>query len=303
MYDIEKLSSFIQLLANREDLYYIYRPGCNGWKLEREELTAEQIENHLNGIATISLPALSPESTAKWLAFDFDDNSGDLYRVRDYLASAGWQTLHHSNREGRDGHLLLVFALPVPGALIRRFAKEVISRCEIQSPDKLEVFPKQDLLKEDQVGNGLRMPIGINQKIEAKGQRGWIEGVETKIEVQLDYLLSLSLNSSERLVNISKALIKVDEDSKKKEFNIGSYIVCRRGNREKKEKTNLLDVLPQDAIKRSGNGYLSFCPACRSQGNDRKGTNLWISSDGLGFKCFRNNGEHTTIDILNSLPR
>lgn len=63
----------------------------------------------------------------------------------------------------------------------------------------------------------------------------------------------------------------------------------------------LFDVIPDHMLKRAPNGYYTRCPQCEIEGFDRSGTNLWISENGFGFKCFRNNGEHTTLDILRAL--
>lgn len=294
----EKLNKYIDLLANRRDAFYAYKKNGPGWRMEKEQLTAEHVRAHLSGTTTLSFPAISTDGACKWLGFDFDDISLNPYMLKNMLVKNGYSVLHDSKREDRDGHLLLLFDRPVKAVYVRRVAREFLAHAGVTVGGALEVFPKQDDVKEGSIGNGLRMPLGINQKPAAKGARGWFEGVEKDIEVQLDYLLSAPLNSGDRIEAIGKALLEADRKKREARFDLSRFIVCKR---DREEKTCLLDVIPNHLLKRAPKGYYTRCPQCEIEGFDRSGTNLWISEDGFGFKCFRNNGEHTTLDVLRAL--
>jgi hypothetical protein len=193
----ESLNKYLELLANRGDVFYAYRQNGPGWRMEKGELTVKHVRAPFEGTTILSFPALSTDGTCKWLGFDFDDISLNPYRLKNTLVQSGYRVLHDSRREDRDGHLLLLFDRPVKSSYVRRFAQEFLAHTGVTAGGALEVFPKQDEIKEGSIGNGLRMPLGVNQKNAAKDARVWIEGVEKDIELQLNHLLSFPLNSGD----------------------------------------------------------------------------------------------------------
>ena len=62
-------------------------------------------------------------------------------------------------------HLWLFFAEPVPAAVVKRFFEAVVQRVGPPGPElQWEVFPKQEQVAEDQLGNLIKLPLGIHLK-------------------------------------------------------------------------------------------------------------------------------------------
>ena len=62
-------------------------------------------------------------------------------------------------------HLWLFFVEPVPAAVVKRFLEAVVQRVGPPGPElQWEVFPKQEQVAEDQLGNLIKLPLGIHLK-------------------------------------------------------------------------------------------------------------------------------------------
>ena len=83
------------------------------------------------------------------------------------------------------------FAEPVPAAKVKRFLEAVVGRVGPPSPElQWEVFPKQEQVAEDQLGNLIKLPLGIHLKTgrrclftdlegqEYSDQEGFLENIQ-----------------------------------------------------------------------------------------------------------------------------
>lgn len=272
---------FLNRFANRLDAYYVQVPNERRYQARWQDLTREQVIDHVNGLETLSLPAVSKEGTCKWLAWDSDHDLGHLEKVDQFLKSERLHTLRAARRKGREGHLFLMLDEPISAAYAVRFVREVLSYLNIPSGNGgLEFLPKQATT--GRLSNGLRLPLGINMK---PGVWTWsfFEGVENEVSKQLQWFKDQPLNSSELIVKEAQKLLEQDLVRESQTFRCVGLLEPRRGY----EKLDLLDIIPSHARRRLGTGWIAQCPVCRDEGHDKSRDNLHINgSDGTLFCCW-----------------
>lgn len=162
--DSAQLLAFILTFIPRTDFYP--RQADNGnYYVIRKPLTERVVAAHLRGHITIGAYALSPDNKAKWLVFDADEPEHwhKLLTMADNLEQQDILLYRELSRRG--GHLWL-FTPPTPGAIIRRFAKQLLREYKIPEKRKdvpgIEIYPKQDTLVTGP-GSLVRLPLGIHQ--------------------------------------------------------------------------------------------------------------------------------------------
>ncbi|MGD9684279.1 MAG: hypothetical protein AB7W16_24200 [Candidatus Obscuribacterales bacterium] len=278
--DIRDLDYFLSRFANRTDGYYVQVPNERRYQARWQDLTREQLVDHINGVETLSLPAVSKDGTCKWLAWDSDHDLGHLEKVDQFLKSEGLHTLRAARREGREGHLFLMLDEPVSAVHAVRFGQEVLSYLNIPSGNGgLEFLPKQAAVR--RLSNGLRIPLGINMK---PGIWTWsfFEGVENEVSKQLQWFREQPLNSSELIAREAQKLNKRDMVRESRAFRCTGLL-----ERSRREKLNLLGIIPAYNRRRLGSGWIAQCPVCEAEGHDKSRDNLHISgSDGTLFCCW-----------------
>ncbi len=111
---------------------------------------------------TLGVYALSPESTAKWVCIDADDENQyqGLKDLTLYLAHQGQGS--YLEKSHRGGHLWMFFSSPLSGYDARRFGLYLASQVHLD--ETIEINPKQDHLAPGGVGSFVRMPLGIHRK-------------------------------------------------------------------------------------------------------------------------------------------
>jgi hypothetical protein len=105
----------------------------------------------------------------------------------------------------------MFFDAPVPASDLRLFGHRIIELAGIP-PGHLEFFPKQDMPSYDE-GQGrfkassiVRLPLGIHQKPEAAGARGWFDGVERNITKQCEFIAAQPLNPATVILKFAPEL-------------------------------------------------------------------------------------------------
>ena len=128
---------------------------------KKEALTQDHITAHLRGKTTIGVYLLDPDSQARFIVIDADDEAQYL-KIAQMAASLRYHGLpSYLERSRRGGHLWFFFKEPVPGTDVRLFGKGLIASYGL--PDDIELYPKQDVLG-DGPGSLIRLPFGIHRK-------------------------------------------------------------------------------------------------------------------------------------------
>ncbi len=158
---------------------FIQRADCYPLQLEdgsyatiKKPFSLNLVIAHLQGRLTLGAYALDENHTARWVCFDADtpDQWTATQTFAKQLEGDGIPAYLENSRRG--GHCWL-FTPPLEGKAIRQFAKQLLTRYDLE---KMEIYPKQDKLVTG-TGSLVRLPLGIHRKtgkrysfITAKGQ-------------------------------------------------------------------------------------------------------------------------------------
>jgi len=300
---MDELDTFLERFVNRTDMWglqWVSRDGSycgyinqnpnmdrkNG-RFRFEPISRNLLIRHLRGALTIALSATDQSGCSKWLAFDSDKEDGSLDKIEKAVKTCGGYCIRESKRPGRDGHLWLLLDKPMPAMLLITLGDVFKKVADVDS--EIEIFPKF-ANKYSQ----LRAPLGVNRKPEAKGARGWFEGVEPNPLAQLKWLSKQPLNradlftrEAEKYLHLCPPIPQAPQQAVK--------TACRfRG---------IFKILDYVNARQVGNSYLAQCPVCASEGHDKHLDNLHINGDGIKFCCvFRGPGAtHKAADIKGAL--
>ena len=176
------------LFAGRENVHarqWIDEDGRVGYSPVHEPLTDHLLALHLQGTATLGVYPVRADQTVLFGALDIDVRKSALTtdganpsmttQLREMVQADArrlarqFDQLHlpvYVEESGYKGvHLWIFFAEPVPAASVKRFLEAVVGRVGPPSPElQWEVFPKQDQVAEDQLGNLIKLPLGIHLK-------------------------------------------------------------------------------------------------------------------------------------------
>lgn len=248
----------------------------------RAIITDRLLQDHFAGIQTLGIYTTNPQNnTSKFLCIDIDDDhqTTEFNRLLHYLNINNLVYLRESVRPGRMGHIWLFFDRPVDTELVHRLG---IYACMLAGL-KAENFPKQPKIKPEQLGNLVRLPLGIHKKT---GQRGLF--LNCPDDNQLEWFLQQPTNSADLVVELAS--------------NLPALVEKRSPKRKTVHLGPLLAEFPSDwDWKQSGSGELiGRCPSCAGQSYDRTGNNLCINTDKNVLFCHRG---CNFVDIMQSLKK
>lgn len=147
------LAKFERLFRGRKDVLG-HAKGYAGPTSEHRELTLKDYADHLAGRDTgIGVYPMLDDNTCWFGAIDLDEPDFDLARLMQKLIPGrSWVERSKSG----NAHVWVFFSDPAPAWAVRailRGATESVGRPEV------EVFPKQDALREGMVGNFINLPF------------------------------------------------------------------------------------------------------------------------------------------------
>jgi hypothetical protein len=292
------VSDFTKLFVNREAYtvqsvrphpdsgrYYYYRPTdkATGKALS---LTSATLRRHLEGEVTVALYAVNPATQcSKWAAIDADYKQAmdDLLKVQYDLERQKIYAALEKSRRG--GHLWIFFESPQPARDCRVLIHEVASRLSLPvkgsgTVEGIEVFPKQDLVKEGEFGNAIRAPLGIHR---GAGQRFWFYGANYDLESQISYLKRLPKVSGGQLQRLIAGKGVRREESQVESRHEGAR---QRFSRSNGREFRILEHI-NTKLRKAGRNYVTQCPSCTAAGHDRAGDNLAVRiEDPRFYQCW-----------------
>lgn len=262
--------------------YYYYQPKE---RLSKKRLALDEntIGKHLGGSQTIGLYAINPETQrSKWVAIDadYDRAHRDLANLRLELKQDGVEAALEMSRRG--AHLWILCEEPLPAKDCRVYIYNLALRLGVpikgtlNQLDGIEIFPRQDELREGEFGNAIRGPLGVHR---ANMHRYWFEEAAPDLSSQFDYLRQLKRLTATELATFVEGLTIPDEFQSRPK--IEQPIVPFDRSRE-------FNILKHVQVKRkASNNWWTQCPSCAKQGHDRSGDNLAIAvGDPRFYKCW-----------------
>jgi hypothetical protein len=277
----------LDMFANRYDCFMLQQDDAS-YRKETKELTTDVLKQHLRHEITLSLPAISPSNTCKWIAWDLDHDFTDVYnKIHNFCKLLGLTALTESRRFDRLGHVWIFFDSPFPSADAYHFLN--LSRIICGLDKKTEIYPPKSELTSD-YGVGLRIPFGLHKKLLPEKFVGLFADCESgDINGQIRWLLAQKRNNPQIITDYNQRALVPYKPSK---------------SEQKGQNTPGLDYIPKNyALRDAGNEWIGACPYCREIGQDKKGNNLSIKKgDNLVF-CHYNHGEHSIKDIKQAFQR
>jgi hypothetical protein len=244
------LARFVSLFAGREGVY------ARQWAKDRlhtgytpihQPFSHRVAQNHLQGNHTVGIYPLRLDGTVVFAAIDLDLQRSMLLRHQpgDVAWEQAMQALHqyaqrllevakerdlHAYLEdsgGKGRHLWCFFAQPLAARSARALCQNWL---QWAGPPPLgvgvEVFPKQAQLQRDQLGNLIKLPLGLHR---GSGRRGeFLDAQGQPYEDQETFLMGIRRNPKESVLALLSALPWVEEalQEEKGQESAGSVAVA-----------------------------------------------------------------------------
>jgi hypothetical protein len=190
----QKIALFRSIFRGREDVYARrfenrksgkpgYAPACqNEWKSgicpkptircqdchhkDYLALNDQIIEAHFRGKIVIGIYPLLTDDRSWLLAIDFDEGDwqADIRTLRQFCDEHSIPLAVERSRSGNGGHVWYFFNEPIPATKARKFGSVLITaimhlRHEISFKSYDRLFPSQDALAKDGLGNLIALPL------------------------------------------------------------------------------------------------------------------------------------------------
>jgi hypothetical protein len=294
-------NDFIRLLVNRRAYsMQAHKPLPNGkhpyflateWNKDPEKrkpksLDTDTVRMHLNGDITINLYAINPETQrSKWVAIDADFEGAleALFQLKWELKQDGVEAALEQSRRG--GHLWIFAATPLLAAECRVYIYNLALKLGVPVlggglKEGIEVFPKQDDIKEGEYGNAIRAPLGVHRRTN---QRYWFYEADLTPEAQLAYLNGIKTVTEEELKIFIQGM-SLPEAYRPPAPTPYIPKALPLGKRE----FRILDYVRVNERIRDPKNWVAQCPSCAEAGGDRGRDNLKIKkSDPRFYICWK----------------
>lgn len=222
--DDDAALTFVARFCGREGVHarqWSGNDGRHGYSPINEPFSPAVARQHLLGQHTVGVYPMRQNQTVRFLAFDFDAAKGTrdevargtraweaalrlvhaaAVRLLDAAAAEGMTgLLEDSGWKGR--HVWFFFSGNVPAAAARQLADRLLARLPALPPEVgVEVFPKQSQLRPDQVGNLIKLPLGIHR---VTGRRSlFLERDGTALADPIEALRTVPLIDRERVAGL-----------------------------------------------------------------------------------------------------
>jgi hypothetical protein len=172
------------------------------------------------------------------------------------------------------------FSEPVMAREARAYVLSLAARLKLAVkgaglPEGIEVFPRQDAVREGEFGNAMRAPLGVHR---GAGKRYWFYHADYTLEAQFRYLQGIRRVTEDELKNFVARKIAFPQV-------VTLAPPDRRHSKGNQSEFRILNYVQPK--RRVGRNYIAQCPACAQNGHDRSGDNLGISiEEPLKYKCW-----------------
>ncbi len=284
---LETADQFMRLFVNRL-AYGIQRDkplpdGTVPYIKQTRPLDLGAVRMHLNGDMTINLYAINPQTqSSKWVAIDadYDGSLEALFQLQWELRQDGVDAALEQSRRG--GHLWIFAERPLLASQCRIYIYNLALRLGVPVKgaglkEGIEVFPRQDEIKEGAYGNAIRAPLGIHRK---SNRRYWFYEADLTPEAQMAYLLRLRKLSAAELESLTQGMVlpQAYRPPDPEPFVPRPTMIGRREFR-------ILDYV-RTTGKQDSRNWKAQCPSCAQGGRDRSRNNLGIKiSDPRFYVC------------------
>ena len=120
----------------------------------------ELLAMHLNGKFGVGICPVNNEGKVKFCVIDIDCYDSRVFKMLNFIQAYNLPLLPFRSKSG-GLHVYMMFSKPVTARTARELCKEIIwyfNLEDIYGKTKVEIFPKQDIVKENGFGNGVTLP-------------------------------------------------------------------------------------------------------------------------------------------------
>ncbi len=284
---LQTADQFMRLFVNRL-AYGIQRDkplpdGTVPYMKQTRPLDSGAVRMHLNGDITINLYAINPQTqSSKWVAIDadYDGSLEALFQLQWELRQDGVDAALEQSRRG--GHLWIFAERPLLASQCRIYIYNLALRLGVPVKgaglkEGIEVFPRQDEIKEGAYGNAIRAPLGVHRK---SNRRYWFYEADLNPEAQMAYLLGLKKLSATDLASLTQGMVLPQAY---RPADPESFVP--RPPMPGRQEFRILDYV-QTTGKQDSRNWKAQCPSCAQGGRDRSRNNLGIKiSDARFYVC------------------
>lgn len=211
----QRLALYQKLFRGRQDVFALrwigagkagYSPAKSS-KGQLLPLTKDVLYDHLSGKLTVGIYPMFPDNSCFFLAFDFDkkDWKEDVISFIQVTRNYQLHTLVEISQSGQGCHIWLFFSERVPATLARKLGGKLLKeaaflrqKTSLSSFDRM--FPTQDVLTENGLGNLIALPLqGEKRKT---GKTVFVDKYFQIIENQWRQLEQITCYSQQQILNI-----------------------------------------------------------------------------------------------------
>lgn len=193
---LEDVKRFTSLFRGRTDAFGVMQEGRI--VAVRRSVSLLHYRLHLEGKIRLGIYPLLPKGLTHFLALDFDGHRAHEWAFEVFSHSRHFDLpLAWEVSKSRGVHLWLFFPEPAPARDVRLVARMLLDESGVQA----EIFPKQDAVPEDGLGNFIWLPLsGESLK---HGKTCFLDTATfTTCRDQHDYLSSIRKVSARRMTEI-----------------------------------------------------------------------------------------------------
>ncbi len=183
----EEVVHILQYFQGREGVYarqWVDRRGHTGYQPVHAPLTPDVFRRHLRGDITVGVYPIRVDNTVFFIAWDIDINKSVLKRYRrnpsrlaeltrathdaaarihTWLETQGIPALiEDSGYKGR--HVWVFLQRPLEARIARQIGKRIAALHPLPPELHYEIFPRQDAVPAEKLGNLIKIPLGIHRR-------------------------------------------------------------------------------------------------------------------------------------------
>lgn len=163
----------LKFMVNRVDCFALQHKD-GGYRTERTAIRNLMFSSHLSGNITIGAYQFNQDNQVKWVCADIDshgedsterDNKAetDTLKLCEYLTENEIPYLLEASGSKHSYHVW-IFLVPVIGSIAKHFVEAIKNNAGIEC----EVFPKQNFVGKDGLGNLVKLPLATHQRHKGK---------------------------------------------------------------------------------------------------------------------------------------
>jgi len=183
----EKIKLFRELFVAREDVYALHWISKDGTKSgyspqtytfrgnDYKPITNNIIQKHLEGKVRLGTYAIINQTLSKFLVLDLDKSTflEDARTIKKVCDKLSLNPLFELSKSGKGVHIWFFFQTLVSASSVRKLGDIIITKAmdnstgiDMQSYDRM--FPNQDFVAPDALGNLIALPLHYRSRIEGK---------------------------------------------------------------------------------------------------------------------------------------